>query len=275
MPDWMDIFAISFGSVAVVLLCFLAARRLHKPIDLGTDQSFLDAMLTIVGTLVSILLGLLVAASLDRYQRLEDSTDSEARAVSDIFRLARSMPKDQTEKIQGLCMRYCNSIIKDEWPALEKGEASIELFHVYGELMDTVLACDPQTQRESNIHQCMMTAMLELGDDRRARLLAMTRSWTSALGPVLGFSAISVLFFAYLYMKQSSKLHLLLVCVVTLCLASNIGLIVMLNTPFSGPLRIQPTSFKFNIDLLAKIAKQIEAERNVNHDGMKMPIAPK
>ncbi len=274
MPDWMNLIVVSTTSVVVVLLCFIGARKLHKPIDIGTHQGFLDAMLTIVGTLVSILLGLLVAASLDRYQKLEEAVDAESRAVSDIFRLARGLPHEQTAKLQNLCVLYCQSVINDEWPSLNNGEASIELFHIYGKLMDEILQCDPKTDRETNIHQAMMTAMMDMGDYRRARLLAISTSWIGVLTPVLVFSALAVLFFAYLYVKEDSKLHLLLVCVVTLCLASNIGLIVILNTPFSGPLRIQPRSFKFNIELLTKVIKQLEKEGNVNHGSTTIPINP-
>lgn len=274
MPDWINLLVVSSCSIAVVLLCFVGARRLHKPIDLGTEQGFLDAMLTIVGTLVSIVLGLLVAASLDRYQRFTDAVDSESRAVSDVFRLSRAMPKVEKEEIQTLCLKYCQAVISDEWPSLNKNEASVELYILYGDLLDKVLACKPQTAAETNIHQCMLTAVLEIGDFRRARLLAINGNWMTVLTPVLIFSAITVLFFAYLYMKQGSRLHLLLVGVVTLCLASNIGLIIILNSPFSGPLRIQPRSFQYNIELLTKVLKQMDTGKEQDHTGVKMPIMP-
>ena len=81
-----SIFVFSAGAAIFAVVGFMLVHRVIKPIDLDEHQQFLDAMLNIVGTLVSILLGLLVAAALDHYQSLVESVDSEASNVAAVFR---------------------------------------------------------------------------------------------------------------------------------------------------------------------------------------------
>ena len=83
-----SIYLWSAGSALLAFIGMLIAHKLVKPIDLGQHQPALDATLNIVGTLVSILLGLLVAASLNSYQILQSAVEAEATSVSEVCRLS-------------------------------------------------------------------------------------------------------------------------------------------------------------------------------------------
>jgi hypothetical protein len=52
---------VCLGSAILAMASFTLTRKLLKPIDISEHQTFLDAMFNIVGTLVSLILGLLVA----------------------------------------------------------------------------------------------------------------------------------------------------------------------------------------------------------------------
>jgi len=90
-----SIYLWGLGSALFALAGMLVAHRLVKPIDLAQHQPSLDATLNIVGTLVSILLGLLVAASLTSYQSLQSTVDSEATSVSEICRLSFGLSPEE------------------------------------------------------------------------------------------------------------------------------------------------------------------------------------
>lgn len=58
------VLVVCLGSAILAMASFTLTRKLLKPIDISEHQTFLDAMFNIVGTLVSLILGLLVAAAL-------------------------------------------------------------------------------------------------------------------------------------------------------------------------------------------------------------------
>lgn len=103
------------GSILVAVLGFLVTTKWLKPVDMSKHEGFLNATLTIVGTLVSILLGLLVANSIEYYDSVEANATSEATCVSEIFKLATALPDQPKNAIQDSCLRYNKSVLNKEW----------------------------------------------------------------------------------------------------------------------------------------------------------------
>ena len=265
-----SLFWLSAGAAVLAVLGFSIVHRLVKPIDLSEHQGFLDAMLSIVGTLVSILLGLLVAAALDHYQALEQSVDNEAANVAQVFRLSRGVPLETRTKLQNLCVEYCEGVVHDEWPEMAHGKHSRKVLAIYIRLLDTVVSFHPNTNGETNIHASLLSAVQQIGDARRQRVLALTSAWTKHLMPVLIMCSLIVLVFAYLYMRRGAILHAVLIALVAIALGGNLGLVFLLTNPFSGDWQIQPRGFQLNADVL----KEINAVESAD-DAVSKPAASK
>lgn len=261
MAIFPSIYILSAAAVIVALAGFILVRKISKPIDLDEHQGFLDAMLNIVGTLVSILLGLLVAAALDHYQNLEESIDNEAANAAQLFRLSSGLPEETSNKIRKLCAAYCTEVVDDEWPAMAQGKASEKVMVTYMEIVSTIVKFKPGTEGENNIHNAMLSAMQVIGDCRRQRLLVLNSAWTSHLMPVLLMCSGIVLAFAYLYVRRGAVLHGVLICFVALALGGNIGLVYLLSNPFSGDWKIAPRGFALNRELLEQVKSSPQLEK--------------
>ncbi len=248
-----SIYLWSAGSALFAFIGMLIAHRFVKPIDFKENQPALDATLNIVGTLVSILLGLLVAASLNNYQTLESSIDSEATSISEVARLSFGLPSDERKEILKGCLDYCDRIVKDEWPALKTGQVNELVVMSYANLLKRIVTFNPKTAGQTNIQTALITAVQDWGNYRRQRILWLNKSWDRNLMPVLFMCSFIVLIFAYLYVRRSSIiLHGFLICFVAAALGANLGLIFMLNHPFSGDWTIQPRGFELNSQLIKK-----------------------
>lgn len=246
-----SIYLWSAGSALFALAGMLIAHKLVKPVDLEKHQPFLDATLNIVGTLVSILLGLLVAASLNNYQVLESNVEAEATNIAQICRLSLGLPREKQRELLKECLDYCDQVLNDEWPLMERGQFSPKVFTTYTALVRSVATLNPTTNGETNIQATMLTASQTIGDLRRHRILWLHNNWNRNLMPVLIMCALIVLVFAYLYVKRTSfVLHSFLICFVATALGANLGLIVLLSSPFAGDWKIRPTGFELNAKLI-------------------------
>ncbi len=113
------LWAVSFVIVSLIGL-YISSRTIK--IDHEQNGDFIVAMLTILGTLVSVLLGLLVSSADDQYRSLESCVNSEATGVSEVFRLARGLPSATAFKLRNCCIEYCEKVVADElacdeaWP---------------------------------------------------------------------------------------------------------------------------------------------------------------
>ncbi len=218
---------------------------------MSKHEGFLNATLTIVGTLVSILLGLLVANSIEYYDSVEANATSEATCVSEIFKLATALPDQPKNAIQDSCLRYNKSVLNKEWPAMENGHMSPESAAVFGDLNRAIVTFHSSNDSETNIQNALLTTVLNLGDYRRRRAMALESTWSERILPVILFCAIIVLAYTYLYTRREAKImHAVLICFVAGALGGNIGMIFLLRKPFATDWKITPSGFVLTEELL-------------------------
>src|SRR5262245_17026661 len=124
MSGLAEIFMYVGGSIAFALAALYITKKFAKPIDVKSAADFLLASVTIIGTLVSVVLGLLVSTSVDRYREMESCVDCEATTIAAIYRNARALPHDPKFIVQALCIEYCDHAVNDEWPDMSHGKMS-------------------------------------------------------------------------------------------------------------------------------------------------------
>ncbi len=268
------VIAICLGSAVLALVGFSVSRRLMKPIDMSEHQQFLDAMFSIVGTLVSLILGLLVAAALDHYQNLESIVDAEASGVAEIYRFSRGMPQPTRGKIQALCGRYVNLVVNEEWPAMAKGIICPELLYTLLQLNDEVVRIHPQHDGESNLQAAMLQSLDTIATGRRERILTLYSSRNELIGPMLIIGSLIVLAFSYFYVKRISMFHTVVLIGVIVALGGNLALVYWLNKPFEGHWRIQPRSFILNMHVVKELHDAGMAEPAVKLSPPVKTVAP-
>jgi hypothetical protein len=250
-----SIYLWSAGSALLALVGMLVAHKLVKPIDLDKHQAGLDATLNIVGTLVSILLGLLVAACLGNYQTLEAGVDAEAASVIEIARLSFGLPPEKQKELAQTCLDYSELVATDEWPLMAEGNNSDKVQETYVKLLKLIVTFKPHDDGETNLQAAMLTAMQSVGDYRRQRVLWLNNSWSRNLLPVLIMCSLIVIVFAYLYVRRGALLlHGFLICFVATALGANLGLLFLLSNPFRGDWQIKPKGFELNAKLIRKYA---------------------
>lgn len=241
------VLVVCLGSAILAMAGFTLTRKLLKSVDVSEHQTFLDAMFNIVGTLVSLILGLLVASALEQYQNLERAVDSEAAAVSEVYRFSRGLQEPTRGQIQGLCERYCQLVISDEWPALAEGRVSPAVFETFCLLNDEVVLIHPTHDGESNLQASMLESLDTVGAGRRERLLTLNNTREHLLGPILLIGAVIVLAFTFFYVKNNSIFHSIVITFVAIALGGNLALIYVLSKPFEGEWKIQPRAFALNL----------------------------
>jgi hypothetical protein len=213
-------------------------------IDLEKNGEFIKAMLAILATLVSVLLGLLVSSADDQYRSLEVSVNSEATCIGEIFRLARGLPPAAAHVLQDLCIDYCDKVVSDEWPAMKRGQMSDSVNQVFENISDAIVQFHPVSVEQESLQSTLLSASSAIGQNRALRIVASRSSWTRRLFPLILTCAVVVLVSSYLYVGRGSwLLHSVLVALVAITLGTNIGVISLMTRPFSSEWTIQPEGF--------------------------------
>jgi hypothetical protein len=224
---------------------FVSAKTIK--IDLDKNGELIIAMLTILGTLVSVLLGLLVSSADEQYRSMEACVNSEATNLNQVFRLSRGLPLATTNVLQDRCIDYCDKVLSDEWPSMRRGETSPAVTKAYTQMSDAIAQFHPVNEGEATLQSALLSATSDIGQNRALRVVACRSSWTRRLLPLILTCAIVVLSCSYLYVgKGRMLLHAVLVGLVAITLGTNIGVIFLMTRPFSSEWAIQPEGFELS-----------------------------
>jgi hypothetical protein len=239
--------------VGLALAGLWVTKKFLKQIDVKSNADFLIATVTIVGTLVSVVLGLLVSSSVDQYRELDTAIDTEATSINDVFRLSRGLPAKSAGMLQQLCIDYCEQTIKDEWPAMKTKQPSESVTNTFIKLSDIVVTLKSDNPAEPVIQHSLLASLERLAHSRRQRIIAVQSDWMKQALPMLLACSSIVVVITYLYAQaKPSKLDALLVSFVAIALGSNIGLVFVLSAPIERNWDKPPEPFELN----AKYMKQ-------------------
>jgi len=231
--------------ITVLALAGLAiVRRVVSKEILETNHTAAEAMLGVVGTLFSVLLGFLVAGAIDKYQTAQMHVEQEANGVATIFRLARGLADDDRKRIRNLCRDYVYEVLDVEWKMMEKRNDINHGWESAQRLWEGVVAIVPENDRQNNLHQGIVSAIGSVAEHRRSRLIMSQTGLPPALWTVIGLGTLITIAFTYLFASQFRGVQELMTALVAASLALNIWLLAEYSSPFSGELEIAPTMFK-------------------------------
>jgi hypothetical protein len=239
-----DAFLLVFVFVGIALVGQFVVNRFVKTEVLEQSHTAGEAMMGVVGTLFSVLLGFMIASAMTKYQDAQMYGQLEASNVASVFRVARGMSDIDRPRIRKLCRAYVDDVISTEWPLMQKHQKINHGWVTYQELWEAVVATVPENDRQNNLQQGMVASMQALGEQRRARILLASTTMPRALWVVVGIGALITVAFTYVFASQFNHVQGAMTTLVAAALALNIWLLAAYSDPYSGELRISPSMFE-------------------------------
>lgn len=192
-----------------------------------------------VGVLFALLTGFLANDVADRNRQAVQAVQSEAGELRNIYTLSGATVSEM-HAIRAALSDYVNSLVKDEWPAMEEDRAAPSVSSAYDTLLQRV--ADPKIAQTASaaVHGALMNAMVRAGSARSERLaLASDRTneikWILVL--VLGvMTQISI----GLVHLQKLGAQVTALTVFSLAVVMAVGMIALQERPFTGDIRVGP-----------------------------------
>lgn len=229
---------------------FLCFRRFVKADYLNRHHDIADPMLSLLGTLYSVLLGFLVAGAVSQFDEAKETVHAEANAVANIFRLSYAFPDNTRDTVRKLCVDYCNEVVNNEWKQMGTDrELSVQGWVIYERLWHACLKIDASNPAVANAHAAILEAIDDAGAMRRERAIAVNRGLPAALWLVTVFGSVMIITFTYFFSAEKTALQCWMIAMVAASLGLNIFLLVVFSAPFSGVMKISATAFQLNLDL--------------------------
>jgi hypothetical protein len=249
------------GIPLLVLLALIGQHLVRKHVNsegLEAHQGTGYAVLGLIGTLFSVLIGFMVVASLDNYHDARQHVQVEANALGNIYRIAHGLSNPDRSRIRQLCRDYCNVVIDDEWAQMENKQTSKSAWFKYEQLWDAAVSIHPHDDRESDLLQAILSAAYTFAENRRARVVQCEHGFLPpALWVVIAFGAFITIAITCTLSGKWLVYQRVMIVLVSLSLGLNMWLLVVFNSPFSGMLKISPDMFTLDRDVIFKDSDEL------------------
>lgn len=242
MPLWLS------GLLIVVLPTILAMAaifliRRAAPLELLAENNEVAGFkFAVVGVLYAVLLAFAVIVVWERFSETEGHVATEAGAAATLYRLADGLDEPGGPAIHAAITTYLESVVGEEWPAMERGEENAGTTTSLDALYASVLALSPADARDGVVLDAMLTQLDVLTEARRARLVATVGIVPGVLWVVLFGGALVTIAFTFFFGARHVRAQALMTGILTVLICSGLLVIVAIEYPFTGDVSVSPES---------------------------------
>ncbi len=181
---------------------------------------------------------------LNKYHAAQQTVQSEAGDVEQIYRLAEPLPEPEREQLQGLATSYARVVVNEEWPLMRQGKTSPRAYDLVEELQRSIVLFKPTTSSQQTVYGQLLGKVDDLRESRGDRVLYVSQRLPSLLWAALGGLGIIMIAFSCLVGMQNRRLHLLVVAALAGGIVLVLFMIAELDRPFGEEPRVDPEPFE-------------------------------
>lgn len=244
---------LSLCSIVFSTVLILIVRRSVKPDFLRLHHEVTDPVLAVLGTLFAILLGFMLANSMQRFETARDNIETEAGAVGNLYRLAGGVPEKYQGAIRSSCKTYLSEVIDHEWVLMQQDQTSDAAWNEVDELWKSCLAVRTQEPTQIENYNKLLDSMTTLGQSRRTRSAELKYKLPQTLWFIVIFGGLATISFTYFFAVESAKLQIAMTSVVTIMICLNLYMLAGYDDPFSGDIALTSQPFKTALKLIEKL----------------------
>lgn len=192
MPITLRALLVVAISIAVTLAVRAVLRRFLRPERVEAAQETAGPVMEATAALYGVLAAFILAGVWQRFDDTRGSLILEANAYSNLRQIARIFPPPINTEVGSAIEEYRASALL-ELGLQARGQSGDDAGEIIGRLWLILARFEPATAGQSELQTRALDAVEELGDARRARLLAVGRTPPTILWLILAGGAAAVL----------------------------------------------------------------------------------
>ena len=239
------------GFVALAIVFSRLAGR-FIPVELLREHNELTGFIfAVVGVVYAVILGFVAVGVWERFVAAEDRTYDEASNLIAIYRDAGEFGNGA--RIRREARAYIENIVHLGWPVLEYGKGSLETTGGAETLARDVEHTQPRDAREEALYPTMIAALDEAMLDRDARVAEDANGLNGIMWVVVYAGGIITVAFTFLFGFRQTAMQTAMVGTLALLIGLVIFLMLSLDYPFRGTIRVGPEAFEHAAHLFDRI----------------------
>lgn len=248
---------IFFGSIAVSLGGLVLVRRRVLLETLQAHHEVAGITYAVLAGLYGVILAFVLVSSWERFEDVRHTVEAEANTLGNIRRHALAFPEPTRTTLAKAVTAYAHGVIAHDWPAMAEGRANHATNDAYLELWNAVTDIDPGgSNKLSVLFQNTLDRIDDMSAARRERLLYANSALPGLIWAYLVSSGALTVAFTYFFGMSNLRVQMVITAALTATICSALVLILELQAPFHGALRLPPKPFEFLLQRITDEAGQ-------------------
>ena len=256
MPSLVSMFLLIlfFAGLNIVVTVFTRRYLAGKNQD-KTSNEITGYIFSVVAGFYALLLSFVVFQALDKYNNVQKDADSEASYAKSFYR--QILHYTDSVKISGLkreFQNYVKLVVWEEYPAMAKWEKNESAHKSFEKVFEMTIKLNQMDDSLISKNPLMVQNLIDLSKFRSLRQLAGDVEISLRMWEVLLIGGLIISMLASLINVKSRRYHLFLNSLMGAFIGLIIYLIITLDHPFAGSIKIKPAGY-------VSIFKMGEADR--------------
>jgi hypothetical protein len=247
--------------VAVVIISVviqLISNRWFNNDDFEKMQNVGGIYMSAVGTLYSVVLGMILANASEDFSDAKKCIEKESEGLLKVHAYSLQLPERYRREVAVSIKEYIDHIINYDSiniPDKETRRASRPLFL---KIRSAVAKIEPETNKQNIIYQQLLEEFDKAGEGRRERFAFSSNNLTWVEWLCLITGGVITIVFSFLFYVKNKFMHALMTGMVSLMVSLDLYAVYMLTEPFTSSMRI-PTQILHDLRIFID-----ETEKTMN-----------
>jgi len=248
IPTW--VIAVSMLAIAVGTAVggVLLVRHLVDIKKFKEHHDIAGPIFSTIGVIYAVMLAFVLVIVWQDFDRAQNNTVTEANYFAQIYRDTVGLSEPFRSQFIEANANYINTVIKYEWPQMQRGEKSTEAQAAADKVWEITARFDPKTDREKIFFSEMLKKMNNAVEMRRQRLQDARSGIHPSLWFVLLLGGIITVVFTFFFGSQNLYAQLTMTTLLAVLIVLIIFTILIMDFPYSGDMSISVTPFQQVLD---------------------------
>jgi len=238
------IIVLTVCTVVPLILVSLIRRKWPHP-ALKENNEIVGFAFTAYGVIYGVMLAFAIIVAWESFAKTEGIVMQEVTSLSELWRDSEAFPSEARDEIHRNLYAYAQSVVDDEWPAMDKtGQADPDTQAVYEQLWASTYVIQPETEIQKAYLTEFLARMNDLSSERRQRILHSRSEIPGPLLRALLIGAVPMIGFTLLISNKHTWIQVAMTGSIMLIIMLGLIVTLFLQYHFSGRVGIQPDPFQ-------------------------------
>jgi hypothetical protein len=248
------------GAVVLAIALMLAIRRRAPEGGYFSDSDRASGVFGVLATGFAIFAGFVVFLAFASYDQSRAGSEAEALIVVQQVETAQFLPAGVRNRLTGELVCYARSVVHQEWPQMEEGDASDTINPWAVALFRSLKLAEPATAAEQSAYDKWLDQTSDREEARRDRVHGAIGIIPSSVWIVLLITAGVVFGYLLFYADsgERARSQAVLIGAPTVVVVATLLVLNVLNNPYGpGIGSVQPVAMERTLRLLDGVREAV------------------